>query len=168
VNVFVRVGLAALAAVAFVIGYQWWYSPERQIRRVLDGVAEGLSHDAPHTGLAAASSASGLNTYFSPDVTVEPGRPFGTLHGRDTVLAAAARVLSATPFLRIEFEDVQITLGADDRSATVDCTAMATLQDRAGQESVDAREVIITMQLVDGRWVITHAQSIEVLEPLTP
>jgi hypothetical protein len=168
VNVSVRVGLVALVAAALVVGYQWWHSPERQIRRVLDAVAERLSHDAPATGLAAVSAASGLNAYFSADVTIEPGRPFGTLRGRDTVLAAAAGALSATPFLRIEFEDVSINLGADDRSATVDCTALATLQDRAGQESVDAREVIITMQLVDGRWVITHAQSIEVLEPLTP
>jgi hypothetical protein len=42
------------------------------------------------------------------------------------------------------------------------------VQDRAGQETVDAREVIITMHVQDGRWVITRARAVDVLEPVTP
>ena len=61
-----------------------------------------------------------------------------------------------------------IDLAPDNLSATVGCTAMATVRDRAGQETVDAREVIITMHAQDGRWVITGARAVEVLEPVTP
>ncbi len=165
---FARVGVIVLVIGASIAGYRWWTSPERRIRRVLDGVAEGFSHDAPATALGAVAAVAALQPYLAPEVTVEPGRPLGVVTGRDAVLATAARLRSSTPSMRIEFVDVQINVGADNQSAEVDCTAMATLQDRAGQESVDAREVIITMNTLDGRWVITRARAIEVLEPLIP
>jgi hypothetical protein len=168
VTTIARAVLLAAGIAAAVAGYLWWYSPERQIRRVLDAVAQGFSHEAPVTGLAAVASASAIQPYFSPGVTVEPGRPFGAITGRDAVIAAAARVHSSTPAVQVQFEDVSITIAPDERSATVDCTAMAAVQDRAGQETVDAREVIITMHLQDGRWVITRARAVDVLEPVTP
>lgn len=164
----VRAGLLVLAVAAAVAGYTWWYGTERQIRRVLVSVEEGFTHAAPSAGLGAVSTAAALQPHFSEDVVIEPGRPFGAVQGRDAVLAAAARVRSTTPAFRVEFVDVQIDLTPDDQSASIDCTAMATLQDRAGQESVDAREVIITMHVQDGRWVITHVRAVEVLEPVTP
>lgn len=164
----VRLVLVAVVLVAAVVGYRWWTSPERQVRRVLAGVADGLSHDAPASGLGAVAAASALQEYFSPDVTIESMRPTAAINGRDALLATAARLRSTMPSLRVEFVDLQITVGTDQQSGDVNCTAMATLQDRAGQETVDAREVIITMRVVDGRWVITRARAVEVLEPLTP
>ena len=160
--------LFALVLVGSLLGYRWWTSPERQIRRVLAGVAEALSHEAPASALGAVAAVSSLQQYFSQDVTVESTRPAAVLNGRDAVLATAARLRSFTPAMRVEFVDLQIALAGDSQSADVTCTAMATLQDRAGQESVDAREVIITMRIEDGRWVITRGRAIEVLEPLTP
>jgi hypothetical protein len=158
----------AVTVAAAAAAYFWWYGPERQIRRALASVAEGLSHDAPASGLAAVSAAAALQPFFAVDVTVDPGRPFGAVSGRDAVLAAAARVRSTAPALRVEFVDVRIELAPDNLSASIDCTAMATLHDRAGQESVDAREVMMTMTVQDGRWVITRARAVDILEPLTP
>jgi SnoaL-like domain len=168
VSPLVRAGLLLVVVAAAVAAYQWWYSAERQIRRVLVSVEEGFTHAAPTSGLGAVSAAAALQPYFSENVVIDPGRPFGAVQGREAVLAAAARLRSSTPAFRVEFVDVQIGLAPDNLSASIDCTAMATLQDRAGQESVDAREVIITMHVQDGRWVITHARAVEVLEPVTP
>jgi hypothetical protein len=165
---FVRIGLMLLGAAGFGAAYLWWSSPEREIRRVLDSVAEALSHDTPTSGLTAVSKVSSLQQYFSSDVTIEAGRPFPTVNGRDAVLAAAARLLSVAPALRVAFEDVQIDVADDEESAAVGCTAIGTQQDRAGQETVDARELRITMRLVDGEWVIAHARAIDVLEPVRP
>jgi SnoaL-like domain len=162
------IALIALVLVGSLLAYRWWTSPERQIRRVLAGVAGGLSHDTPTSALGAAAAASALQSYFAPDVTVELTRPTTVLKGRDHVLATAVRLRAFMPAMRVEFVDQQITVAADNQSADVDCTAMATLQDRAGQESVDAREVIISLRNVDGRWVISHGRAVEVLEPLTP
>ncbi len=165
---FARVSLLILGIAVAVAVYLWWSSPERQIRRVLDAVSEGLSHDGPATGLSAISTASALQSYFTPDVTVVPGTPFEPVKGRDSVIAAAARLLSATAGFRVEFVDVQINLASDSRSAGVDCTAVATLRDRAGQETVDAREIVIDMNVVEGRWVIADARAVDVLEPVAP
>jgi hypothetical protein len=163
-----RVGLVVIVAAAAIGGYMWWSSPERQIRRVLAGVAEGFSHTGATTPLGAASAAADLQAYFAPDVRIDSGRPFGTLTGRDRVIGAAARLRTSTPAFRIELVDVQVTVGDDAESAGVDCTAVATLQDGAGQDTVDARELVMTLALVDGRWVITHASALDVLEPVTP
>jgi hypothetical protein len=163
-----RAGLLVVVAAAAVAAYLWWYSAERQIRRVLVSVEEGFTHTGPSGGLGAVSAAAALHPYFSEHVVIDAGRPLAAVQGRDAVLAAAARLRSTTPAFRVEFVDVQIDLAEDALSASIDCTAMATLQDRAGQESVDAREVIITMHVQDGRWVITHARTVEVLEPVTP
>jgi hypothetical protein len=168
VSRFARVSLLILGIAVAVAVYLWWSSPERQIRRVLDAVSEGLSHDGPATGLSAISTASALQSYFTPDVTVVPGTPFEPVKGRDSVIAAAARLLSATAGFRVEFVDVQINLASDSRSAGVDCTAVATLRDRAGQETVDAREIVIDMNVVEGRWVIADARAVDVLEPVAP
>jgi hypothetical protein len=160
-------GLLVLAA-GVVAGYLWWNSEERQIRRVLAAVEDGFTFQGSASGLGTLSAAAGVQPYFAPEVVIEPGRPFPSLEGLDAVLAATARLRSSVPSLRVEFVDVQIDLAEDSRSADVNCTAIATVRDRAGQESVDAREVLITMRVVDGRWVIAHARALEVLEPITP
>ena len=164
---FGRIALAILVVVAVGGAYLWWSSPERQIRRVLSDIAEALSYDAPATALGAASSAASLQPYFAPDVTIEPGEPYGRVKGRDAVLAAAARLRSRAAAFRVEFVDLQVSLAADKRSARIDCTATATVQDGPGQESMDAREIMMTMNTMDGRWVITWARAVDVLEPVT-
>ena len=88
-TVVVRVGLLAALIGAAAAGYFWWYGAERQIRRVLDSVAQGFSHDSPATGLAAVSRASALQPYFSADITIEPGRPFGVIRGRDSPIGSS-------------------------------------------------------------------------------
>jgi hypothetical protein len=158
----VIVGIATAAG-----AYVWWNSPERQIRRVLANVADVMSHDAPVRGLAAAAAAAGLQDSLAADVVIEAGRPFGALRGRDAVVSAAARIFIVTPSMRLEFVDTKVAVAADGRSATIDCSAVATITDRAGQESVDAREVMMTMNRVNGTWVISSAKALDVLEPVS-
>jgi hypothetical protein len=159
--------ILAIVVGAGIAAYAWWTAPERQIRRVLANIAEHVSHDRPLQGLAAASAAAGLQRHFAADVVIEAGRPFGLMKGRDAVTAAAARILMAMPAMRLEFVDTTISVAPDGQSATVDCTAMATIRDRAGQESVDAREVVMTMSLADGSWVIHMVKTVDVLEPVS-
>ena len=51
-----RALLAAVALVAAIAGYRYWSSNERQIRRLLDGVAEAVSQEE---GTAAVSACRG-------------------------------------------------------------------------------------------------------------
>lgn len=157
--------VVVLAAIVF--GYRWWNSPRRQINRVLDAIAAGVSHEQPAEGLGAVAAVAGLQQYFTTDVAIEAGGGLPVLVGRDSVLGAAARIRIATPSLALTFVDRQIAIGADGASATVNCTVSATSEDRAGQRNTDARQVVITLRLADGRWLIERAAAVNVLEPVT-
>jgi hypothetical protein len=163
----VRIVLVIAIAFAGMAGYRWWASPERQIRRVLDDVASRLSHDRPATGLGAVAEAAGLQEHLAPDVVVEAGQPFPPLTGRDAAMSAAVGVRTAVGALKVEFVDVTVTLGGDGTTAVVDCTASATIGDRAGQQRIDAREIVMTFRHTAGRWIIERAAAVNVLEPVT-
>ncbi len=154
-------------ALAAVFGYRWWNSPERQINRALDGIAESLSHDRPADGLAAVAAAAGMQQYFTVDAAVEPGGSFSPLVGRDAILSAVATVHAATPSLQVELVDRQIAVDREQSVATVNCTASAKTRDRAGQESLDARQLVITLRLVEGHWLVARVTAVHVLEPVT-
>ena len=164
-----RLRLVAIAAVviASVVGYRWWSSPERQIRRVLATIAEDLSHDEPVTGLAAVAGAASLQQRFTNDVVIDAGPPFPPIEGRDATIAAAARLRVATPTLSVEFADASVTMDASGAQATVDCTVTATGIDRAGQSNVDGRELTLVLRLVDVQWMVARATAQRVMEPVT-
>jgi SnoaL-like domain len=170
----VGIGLILVLAAGVFFARGWWDGPESQIDRVLDGIARRLAHDKPISGLGAASAAAGLQEYFAPDVVVELGPPFGPLTGRDAVVAAAARVISGTPGLDVDFVDrtivLQPSVGGTATTqkdwAEVTCNVTSVTQDRAGQQTRDAREVNLTMHIVEGRWVVARAKALSVLEPV--
>lgn len=159
------VGAVLIAAAAG--GWIWWNSPERQVRRMLAEVAESLSYETPQTPLAAAAGAARLQPLLAEEVVVDAGRPFAPLNGRESVLGAAVRVRAAVSAMRVEFVDVEITLADGGAAATVNSTVTATLTDPAGQQTTDAREVIMDLAAVDGRWTIRRIQAVRVVEPIT-
>jgi hypothetical protein len=165
-----RVVFAWVLVTVAASGCEWWDSPERRIRRVLEGIADRLSHEAPLTGLAAAAAAAGLQEYLSPDVVIETDAPVLRLTGRDAAVGAAARLVISTPFLRVQFVDVQVTFGGagqDRDRAEVACNVTVATQDRAGQHTADARELNLSMRQVEDRWVVERVKAVNVLEPVS-
>ena len=142
----------------------WWNDPERQIRRVLDEIAERLSHDGPVDRLAAAAAVAGLHAYLAPDVVIDPGRHFEPVTGREAAGVAAARLIGSTRALRVEFVDVHIDLHGP--SADVSCSASTVIEDGAAHASRDARELRLVMRLTDGQWVIEQVKAVSALEPV--
>ncbi len=145
----------------------WWNSPERQIRRALAEIAAGFSHDQVASPLGAVSAVADMQPLLAEDIVLEPGGRFDPIRGRASVLAAAARLRTALPALRVEFADVVVSLAPDGTTASVDGTVSAVVTDRAGQETTDAREFAAQMRLVNGRWVVAHVRAIDVLEPVS-
>jgi hypothetical protein len=163
-----RLRLVVIVAVvaAATGGYRWWNSPERQIRRVLEAIAEDLSHGEPVSGLAAVAGVAALQNHFTIDVVIEPGRPLPPLSGRDAVMAAAIRLRAATPALRVEFADMNVMIDAGGTEATVDCRVTMT-GPGAGQDNLDSREVVVILRVVDGQWMVARATAQHVMEPVT-
>ena len=157
--------LLIVAGAGFAV-YRWWSGPEGQIRRVLDEISEALGHDAPVTPLQTASRAAALRDLVASDIVISPGQPFSPIHGRDAVIGMAARISAGAESFEIEFVDVNITVASSGTSAMVDLTVKVTAHNR-GQETVDAREVMMEFAYVDGQWVVKNAEAIPVLERMS-
>ena len=66
--------LVALLAACF-LGYGYWASDERQIRRLLDDVADAVSQAEGEGGVAGLAEITSLNSYLTTDVTIEATLP---------------------------------------------------------------------------------------------
>jgi hypothetical protein len=132
-----RVRVVVIVVVALggaVAAYQWWYSPERQIRRTIREAVSALTHDQPESNLAAISAVAALNNVLSLDVIVETGSPASPpLRGRSEVVAIAARLRTSSSTLRIQTFDEQIALSGE-AAARVQLTAQVTSVNRSGED----------------------------------
>jgi hypothetical protein len=150
-------GLAVAAA-----AYLYWASDERQIRRLLEGVADAVSQEEGRGGVAGLAEVAGLTSYLAPDVTLEPGPPFRAISGAQDVVSTVGRIRAVMTAVRLEISDPVITV--DDGVASVAATARLTLRDRDGAESVDVRDVVIALAKREAGWVVTAVRVVQVVE----
>jgi hypothetical protein len=164
-----RVRVVVIVVVALggaVAAYQWWSSPERQIRRTIREAVSALTHDQPESNLAAISAAAALNNLLSLDVVVEAGSPASPpLRGRSDVVAVAARLRMSNSTLRIQTFDEQIALSGD-AAANVQLTAQVTIVDRSGEELADAHRLALDFVNAGDRWRMSRVAVIRT--PETP
>lgn len=156
-----RWGTVVVSFIAAVLGaalfFAFWPNEERVIRGRLDDVAAILSMQAGESELARMTRLSHLRDYLAPAVQVRYGTQ--ETESRDTVLAAVAQWGRSPEGLKVEFVDVQVTLDPDSRdAANAYFTAKIT-----GPDSVDAREAEVRLARLDGKWVVTSAETRETL-----
>jgi hypothetical protein len=154
-----RVLSAAAVLAAVVAGYLYWSSDERRIARLLDDVVEAVSQGEGESGVAGLAEITSLTPHLAPEVEIDVSPP------PSAVLRGAQEVVSMVGRLRAVFPVVQLTLPeptiavADDRTAQVTGTATLVMRDKAGGEAVEARQVVISLQERDGRWVIVYVST---------
>ena len=149
--------VALLAALAGAVTYGWrWLFPsdEAQIQAVLERIADALSGDADGDVNRLARAAS-LRNQFDPEVTIDPGPPFGALRGRDTVISTAATAHSAVRNLELSFADVTVLVDSVRRAATANLTAEARFNNVRGGRGADARALEVAFTRIDGAWVVS-------------
>lgn len=134
----------------------WWNRPERQIERLLGHVASALSFEHRGTDIGALADITGLQSTLAPDLVVDSESPPGHLQGRQDVLAAVAKLRSAMSSLRVQFFDAVIDVAGD--AATTAVTAQVTTRDASGADLAEAYSVAMTLQRLEGRWVIRSAR----------
>jgi hypothetical protein len=157
----VRAATAILLGAALVFAWQQLFpSEEQRIRRQLESIADdanSLSAD-----LSGAATAARLATYFTEDVTIDPGGGMPPVHGRQTVMAIARHV-NARGESRVDLKDVDVTLAPDAGSAAVTVTVTLTRQPGTDTASFDARELALTMVKRESAWLISHVTAVETL-----
>ena len=148
---------------AIVLGYRWWTSDERAIKKQLAAVAESLTV-APNEGsLGPVSRVAMLRRTLAPDIRVSAGPSSGgepagggahSLVGRDAVLGAASR-WAPPGGVTVDFVNVRVQVSDDRGSAHVSCTATMTSPGASGAPTVDARDVTIDFTRIEGAWLVS-------------
>lgn len=148
--------LAVVLAIV-AVGYPVLFpSPQRQIQKRLDELVQAINTQAE--GLDAMTKAVKIGHAFTEDVTVDfgDGPP---VHGRETLMALAARLQDRARSLNIALRDIDIAVGSDKTTAEVALTVTVSSDD-----SLDAREFQVEMVKPADRWLIARATGVRVLQ----
>jgi len=159
-----RVALIVVAAVGAVAAFQWWASPERQIRLSVGEAASAFDHDGPDTSLSAIAAMAALSTHLAPDVSVDVGLSAPPLIGRQEVVAVAARLRASMPMVRVQVFDDEVSL-EQASAATVRLTVQVTTRDPKGEELADAHRLIVTLNRAEGRWLLSRVTVVRKADP---
>src|SRR5437762_14250696 len=90
------------------VGYRYWPSDERAIRRHLSNLAEALSFPLAESEEERITRVEVLREYFAPDAHVEfDGREFIS---RDDVMHAVTRYQPPPGGVQVEFVNLLITI----------------------------------------------------------
>jgi ketosteroid isomerase-like protein len=152
-----RTVVAVLAIGALVAAYLYWASDERQIRRLLDGVAGAVTQEEDAGGVAGLAEVAGLNRYLAPDVVFEPGAPFSPITGAQDIVSTVGRLRAVMRSVELIFSDVQVAVDGD--AASVSAAARLTLRDRDGAETVEMRHALIALAKGETGWTIMVART---------
>jgi hypothetical protein len=144
-----------LAVMVAGIGYRYWPSDERAIRRHLSNLAEALSFPLTESEEERLTRIAVLREYFSPDVRVILDDR--ELDSRDDIINLLSRYQPPPGGVNVEFVNIAITLAGDHETATVTLTAKMSATDEKGVSTVDERAANLTMRNVDDDWVIANA-----------
>ena len=156
--------LLALLAACF-LGYRYWASDERQIRRLLDDVADAVSQAEGEGGVAGLAEITSLNHYLAPDVAIEATLPTqaAAIRGASEVVSTVGRFRAVFPVLTLSFENTAVAIDSGS-TATAQAIARTVRRDRDGASEAQAWQVVLSFERRDGRWVIARATA----EPAAP
>jgi len=144
-----------IAVMVAGVGYRYWPSDERSIRRHLSNLAEALSFPLVESNEERLTRVEVLREYFAPDVHVQvDGRD---LTSRDDVIHTVTQYQPPPGGLQVEFVNLLITIADDHQSATVTFTAKASWSEANGVSKLEERVADITMRQADGDWLISTA-----------
>lgn len=157
-----------LAAVALIGGGFWLWqiffpSPEKVIRSRLTDLAATVSVDRGEGNVSKVLRYHKLPEFFTPDIAIVldvRGYPPMAFEGRDELMRAVAGAWQSWNWIKLEFPDVNVTLGADKQTAVVDLTGKVTVP---GERDFQVQEFNFYFRKVDGKWLIYRIESVKTL-----
>jgi hypothetical protein len=155
--------LAALIAAGIWLWTILFPSAEKIVRKRLAQAASEASFKSGENPLVSAARAETLAGFFSTNVEVNINVPEFGRHifaGRTEIMQAAAGARSQISSLKVEFPDMNITVGPDKLSAVADVTMKVQA---AGQKDFNVQEMKFTFQKIGGDWLITRVETVRTL-----
>ena len=148
----------SLAAVSTACGR----SDEDRIRRRLEELAQTVSVEDRETSMIRQARATRLTTFLTLDADVDVGAPFSPVSGRDAVARVAAAVRVPAGGVRVEFNEVRVTLDNQTRRALATATASVMAGTAVGGELLQVRELDMVFNEIDGEWLIEQVQLVAI------
>ena len=155
--------LGVVAAAAVWLWTSFFPDPQQVIRKQLATVAREVSVKPNQSPLVTVGNAHRLANSFSTNVQVRLEVPGGGEHAftsREEIVQAATAALAAIHGLKVQFLDVNVTLGPDRQSAVADLTLKA---ERPGDPELNVQEMKFTFQKIGGHWLITRVETVRTL-----
>lgn len=150
---------AAALLAAVVAGYLYWTNDERRITRLLDDVADAVSQGEGESGVAGLAEITSLTPHLAPEVAIDVSPPpSAVLRRAQDAVSMVGRLRAVFPVVELTLPEPEISV-ADDRTAQVTGTATLVMRDKDGAEAVESRQVVISLQERDGRWVIVYVST---------
>ena len=153
-----------LVVVLLAAGFWAWRivfpGPEKVTRASLQDLAQTASFDN-EGALAKAYNAQKIASFFSTNVEVNldiHGYVSQTFNGRDELQQAALFARQHFRAIKIEFVDVNVTLGPDRESAVANLTVKATF---SGEPDLTAQEFNFDLKKSGGRWLIGRVETVK-------
>ena len=160
----VRIVAVVVALVAAYYAYQTLFpDDEGRIRTALDELATTVSQSGGE-GLSQVTRAARFGSFFTQDVVVDLGPPFSPIHGRDTIMALAARSQIPGEGFNVRFVDVTVTVDLSGLAATASMTATVQGRSLGDLQAIDAKELEMAFRKIDGEWRIDRVTGVQAIE----
>lgn len=159
---YILYGLLALAVAVWLASQMG--GEKRRIEKRLERLAELVEKDGDENDLVAANKARNVGLLFAREFSIDlAGRARGAVTERQRIAQVMLRYRSAPSRISLDFSDVEIALGAAERSA--DMTAVATASATTGGD-LSRRRFRLAFHWVreDSEWVIERAELVEELD----
>lgn len=160
-----RILLLAMLAGLGVWGWRALHPrPEQAIRRRLNSLAKLASFSEKESQLASLYTATRLAAFFTKDVQITldvPGAAHNSINGRDELQAAIAASRGLATSLSLQFVDIVVQIGADQRSSSANLTVRGKV---SGDKDVIVQELKLFLKKVDGDWLISRVESVKTLQ----
>jgi len=155
-----RIAAAVVLTAALGWGWQTFFpSNERQIRRLLDRVAETVSIPTDGRFVGGVLAADRLKSYFTPGIEVDvdvPGEGRHTFTGREELTQVYLLARSQHRGLRVEFLDVLVAVGPDGQAATAELTARIR---QTGDKDFGVQELRLQLHKGEDAWRIHRVET---------
>ena len=151
--------VAALAAAGLWVWHACIPSPEKAIRHRLKELARTASFGPNEGGLARMRYGQELAGFFAEnaEVRLDVGNTVATKGGRAQLRDTAVGVRMTLDSLQVDFQDLNVVLGADGHSAEVDLTAVGRIP---SEPDLQVCELKFLLTRTGGDWLIRRVETV--------
>ena len=157
---------SAYVAVVFALliayfSYQWWFNPNRAVKRRLGELAATLSVPANETDLRRVTRLAQLRGYLADNIHVRAGRSQPEISSRDAVMVAVGGWTPPAGW-NVDFVDTDVKVDSDSTARAFVTADMTTRDAQTGEPLLDSREAQFSMAYLDGEWLV---RDVDVKDP---